>query len=159
MDNYRNKILNLNLNLSIAQVSLAFGTFLTGAFGMNLLSGLETIPYVFYLVGGIAYALRLTFSCRVGSCGMMYSFFQLRNRTMKQSPLKREKAATYLSGLFRGIDNFDVALLSFMCPRQFSWTICVTRFRQNKTLFEWAIFLKFPALFWRGNSQLRKRSN
>lgn len=54
MDNYRNKILNLNLNLSIIQVSLAFGTFLTGAFGMNLLSGMETIPYVFYLVGGIA---------------------------------------------------------------------------------------------------------
>lgn len=54
MDNYRNKILNLNLNLSIAQVSLAFGTFFTGAFGMNLLSGLETLPHVFYIVGGLA---------------------------------------------------------------------------------------------------------
>ena len=54
MDNYRNKILNLNLNLGIAQVSLAFGTFLTGAFGMNLLSGLETLPHVFYIVGGLA---------------------------------------------------------------------------------------------------------
>ena len=133
MDNYRNKILSLNLNLSIAQVSLAFGTFLTGAFGMNLLSGLETIPYVFYLVGGIAYALRLTLSCRVGSCGMMYSFFQLRNRTMKQSPLKREKAATYLSGLFRGIDNFDVDLHSILCPRPFLWTIYVTRSQRIKT--------------------------
>ena len=42
----------------------------------------------------------------------MYSFFQLRNKTMKQSPLKREKAATYLLGLFRGIDNFDVAVMT-----------------------------------------------
>ena len=31
---------------------------------------------------------------------------------MKQSPLKREKAATYLLGLFRGIDNFDVAVMT-----------------------------------------------
>lgn len=29
---------------------------------------------------------------------------------MKRSPLKREKAAKYLSGLFRGIDNFDVGV-------------------------------------------------
>lgn len=27
---------------------------------------------------------------------------------MRKSPLKRETAAKYLSGLFRGIDNFDV---------------------------------------------------
>lgn len=42
MDNYRNKILNLNLSLGIAEVSLALGTFFTGIFGMNLTSGLES---------------------------------------------------------------------------------------------------------------------
>ena len=41
---------------------------------------------------------------------MLYSFFQLKNGLMKRSPLKREKAAKYLSGLFRGIDNFDVGV-------------------------------------------------
>ena len=55
MDNYRNKILNLNLSLGIAEVSLALGTFFTSAFGMNLMSGLETTPFVFYGVTGIAY--------------------------------------------------------------------------------------------------------
>ena len=46
--------------------------------------------------------------CSACSCAMLYSFFQLRNRTMRKTPLKRETAAKYLSNLFRGIDNFDV---------------------------------------------------
>lgn len=54
MDNYRNKILNLNLNLGIAEVSIALGTFFTSVFGMNLASGLETTPYVFYGMSGMA---------------------------------------------------------------------------------------------------------
>lgn len=58
MDNYRNKILNLNLSLGIAEVSLALGTFFTSAFGMNLTSGLETTPLVFYGVSGMAYVLK-----------------------------------------------------------------------------------------------------
>ncbi len=54
MDNYRNKILNLNLSLGIAEVSIALGTFLTSVFGMNLHSGLESVNYVFYGVTGLA---------------------------------------------------------------------------------------------------------
>ena len=104
MDNYRNKILNLNLSLGIAEVSIALGTFLTSVFGMNLHSGLESVNYVFYGVTGLA-------AC---SCAMLYSFFQLRNRTMRKSPLKRETAAKYLSNLFRGIDNFDTIFMDYM---------------------------------------------
>lgn len=55
MDNYRNKILNLNLSLGIAEVSLALGTFFTGIFGMNLTSGLEATNFVFYGVAAMAY--------------------------------------------------------------------------------------------------------
>lgn len=54
MDNYRNKILNLNLSLGIAEVSIALGTFLTSVFGMNLHSGLETANYMFYGMAGLA---------------------------------------------------------------------------------------------------------
>ena len=54
MDNYRNKILNLNLSLGIAEVSLALGTFFTGIFGMNLTSGLESAHFVFYGVAAMA---------------------------------------------------------------------------------------------------------
>lgn len=104
MDNYRNKILNLNLSLGIAEVSLALGTFFTGIFGMNLTSGLESAHFVFYGVAAMA----------VCSCGALYSFFQLRNRSMRRSPLKRETAAKYLSGLFRGIDNFDTIFMDYM---------------------------------------------
>ena len=55
MDNYRNKLLKLDLNLGIAEVSLCLGTFFTSAFGMNLMSGLETKPFVFYGVSAMAY--------------------------------------------------------------------------------------------------------
>ena len=55
MDNYRNKLLKLDLNLGIAEVSLCLGTFFTSAFGMNLMSGLETKPFVFYGVTAMAY--------------------------------------------------------------------------------------------------------
>ena len=55
MDNYRTKMLHLNSSLVIAHVSLALGTFFTSAFGMNLMSGLETTPFVFYGVTGMAY--------------------------------------------------------------------------------------------------------
>lgn len=45
---------------------------------------------------------------RMGSCGLIYTYFHLQNRSIKRRPMKRETAAKYLSGLFRGIDNFDV---------------------------------------------------
>ncbi|KNB41737.1 inner membrane magnesium transporter MRS2 [Blastocystis sp. subtype 4] len=97
MDNYRNKILNLNLNLGIAEVSIALGTFFTSDWKQLRMSFMEYLEWRF-----------------ICSCAMLYSFFQLRNRTMRRSPLKRENAAKYLSSLFRGIDNFDTIFMDYM---------------------------------------------
>ena len=108
MDNYRNKILKLDLSLGIAEVSIALGTFFTSIFGMNLMSGLETTPYIFYGMSIMAYVKNNTITIRMGSCGLIYAYFHLQNQSMRRSPMKRETAAKYMSGLFRGIDNFDV---------------------------------------------------
>ena len=45
------------LKLSVLAVSLSTGTFVGGLFGMNLLSGLEATPGLFYAVSGSACAI------------------------------------------------------------------------------------------------------
>ncbi|KAL7510169.1 hypothetical protein ACHAXN_007077 [Cyclotella atomus] len=50
MDAYRNRMIRMNLYLSVGGVSLGFGTAIAGFFGMNLISGLEESPGVFEMV-------------------------------------------------------------------------------------------------------------
>ena len=67
---------------------------------MNLTSGLESAHFVFYGVAAMAQGRRQQVIESVLPVGR-YMFLQLRNRSMRRSPLKRETAAKYLSGLFR----------------------------------------------------------
>eukprot|EP00527_Entomoneis_sp_CCMP2396_P002253 CAMPEP_0198146100 /NCGR_PEP_ID=MMETSP1443-20131203/27411_1 /TAXON_ID=186043 /ORGANISM="Entomoneis sp., Strain CCMP2396" /LENGTH=425 /DNA_ID=CAMNT_0043809935 /DNA_START=437 /DNA_END=1714 /DNA_ORIENTATION=+ len=50
MAGYRNRMVRMNVHISIAGLSLAVGTTVAGFFGMNLISGLETSPFAFYYV-------------------------------------------------------------------------------------------------------------
>ncbi|KAL9187658.1 hypothetical protein ACHAXT_006036 [Thalassiosira profunda] len=50
LDAYRNRMIRMNLYLTIGGISLAFGTAVAGFFGMNLVSGLEEAEGVFELV-------------------------------------------------------------------------------------------------------------
>jgi len=52
LDNYRNRMMKVSVQMAIAAVSLSVGTVGVGLFGMNLLTGLETHPQAFWLVGG-----------------------------------------------------------------------------------------------------------
>jgi magnesium transporter len=51
---YRNRMVRMNVHLGIFGLSLAVGTTLSGFFGMNLVSGLEESPMMFYYVVGAA---------------------------------------------------------------------------------------------------------
>ncbi len=64
MSAYRNYLIHKELQLSIAGVTVAIPTFIVGAFGMNLTSGLEETMNVFWpmtalslVAGGLAYRL------------------------------------------------------------------------------------------------------
>jgi len=64
MSAYRNYLIHKELQLSIAGVTVAIPTFIVGAFGMNLTSGLEDTMNVFWpmtalslVAGGLAYRL------------------------------------------------------------------------------------------------------
>jgi len=47
MDANRNRMIRMNLNLTIGGISLAFATTVAGFFGMNITSGYETMPHAF----------------------------------------------------------------------------------------------------------------
>lgn len=53
LDLLRNRILRFELVLSISSSVLGMGAFVTGAFGMNLLNGLEVHPKMFYTVTAV----------------------------------------------------------------------------------------------------------
>ncbi|KAJ1661991.1 magnesium ion transporter [Coemansia sp. RSA 1646] len=55
LDSQRNSLLLLEIRLTILTVGLSTGTFITGLFGMNLLSTLESHPEAFYVVSCIAF--------------------------------------------------------------------------------------------------------
>ncbi|KAL0477497.1 mitochondrial inner membrane magnesium transporter [Acrasis kona] len=48
LDSIRNRMIQLELRLSIASLSLTSGTLVAGLFGMNLMSHLENNPFAFY---------------------------------------------------------------------------------------------------------------
>ncbi|KAL7566746.1 hypothetical protein ACA910_017794 [Epithemia clementina (nom. ined.)] len=50
LDNYRNRLVKVNVHIAIAGLSLAIGTTAAGFFGMNLISGFENTPGAFYIV-------------------------------------------------------------------------------------------------------------
>ena len=55
LDEYRNRLITINVHAAMATVGLAVSTSIAGFFGMNLYSGLEevtTFPLFWYVVGG-----------------------------------------------------------------------------------------------------------
>lgn len=54
LDAMRNRVLRLDVLLNLGAVSVGVGGLVAGAFGMNLLSGLEEDPMAFWVVSGLA---------------------------------------------------------------------------------------------------------
>jgi len=51
LDTTRNHLMRMNLNMALATVAFAGGGFIGSMFGMNLESGLEHHPTMFYVMG------------------------------------------------------------------------------------------------------------
>ncbi|KAI3614612.1 hypothetical protein CBS9595_003883 [Malassezia furfur] len=62
LDSNRNRILSMELRIGIVTLGFTMATFIAGLFGMNLVSGLETHPYAFYVTVGVSTALALIVS-------------------------------------------------------------------------------------------------
>lgn len=62
LDSNRNRILSMELRIGIITLGFTMATFIAGLFGMNLVSGLETHPYAFYVTVGASTLLALVVS-------------------------------------------------------------------------------------------------
>jgi len=84
----RNKIMNYNLHMAIAAVSIGTCSACAGIFGMNLTSGIEEHPYAFYLATGTMIAAAGTFQLSLSK--------QLFGRDLN---LKLRKQASRIQGM------------------------------------------------------------
>ncbi|KAI9009579.1 Mg2+ transporter protein cora-like protein, partial [Gaertneriomyces semiglobifer] len=60
LDSRRNQLINYELKATVATVSLSAGSVMVGMFGMNLISGLEATPGVFWGVAGLVVVVATT---------------------------------------------------------------------------------------------------
>lgn len=61
LDAMRNRVLRLDIYLNLGAVSVASGGLIAGAFGMNLLSGMEESPIAFWAVSASAVVTSVIF--------------------------------------------------------------------------------------------------
>ncbi|XP_057831663.1 mitochondrial inner membrane magnesium transporter mrs2 isoform X3 [Cryptomeria japonica] len=95
LDTTRNKIIRTNLFISMASLSLTSATVPAGFFGMNLVSGLESAPSVFYIIVGATSAS----SIFVG-LGLLFVFRKFLDN-------RRAQDLAALQDLLSHIDDID----------------------------------------------------
>ncbi|WFD45299.1 Inner membrane magnesium transporter MRS2 [Malassezia psittaci] len=62
LDSSRNRLLSMDLRISIVTLGFTIATFIAGLFGMNLVSGFEEHPYAFYVATAVAAAVAFVVS-------------------------------------------------------------------------------------------------
>jgi hypothetical protein len=107
MDNYRNRIIRANLGISIASLGTSSAVVMASLFGMNLVSGLEDHPSMFYW----ACAASLTFS---GS--LVYHAVQTVRATPAESAVTGMTPARF-HGVIDADDDLQDILLASMRQR------------------------------------------
>jgi len=99
---YRNRMIKLNVHLQIATLSVGFGTATAGFFGMNLVTGYESVPGVFGNVilfsgvGGILLA---------GIC-----LNHLSGSAMKRRAAQRQEEINTLTGALSDMSALDYTI-------------------------------------------------
>jgi len=76
LDEYRNRLITINVHAAMATVGLAVSTSIAGFFGMNLYSGLEevtSVPLFWYVMGGATLVGQPSMRRRFGKRQRMWS--------------------------------------------------------------------------------------
>ena len=106
IDAHRNRLIEMNVNLSIVAVCLASSTTIAGFFGMNVISGYEESFFAFP-----------TILCGSGALGISIGVWCLRYLSKSQSTAeaqKRQQDIEKMSSVLRYIDHVSVSLSSFV---------------------------------------------
>jgi len=80
LDAYRNRMIRMNLYLSMGGISLAFGTAVAGFFGMNVINGMEQTEGIFE---AIVLGSTLTGGLFLGACASYVDGSRMQRRTLE----------------------------------------------------------------------------
>ncbi|KAK8792890.1 hypothetical protein WA158_005054 [Blastocystis sp. Blastoise] len=104
LDNKRNKLLSVNLKLSIAQLALSTGSLFGAVFGMNLINGFEASPYAFWFVSG---AIGMT------ALSIYYiTIFKVNFSSKRNS--KFDIDMKFVQNIFKDVNNIELSYLEWM---------------------------------------------
>lgn len=102
LDAYRNRMLRMNLYLSIAGIGIGTSTAVAGFYGMNLISGLEESPNAFGYVVGTTTTLGMI----IGAGCISY----ISGSSMRKRTLKRLNEITLIDGSLAHMTSIDYAI-------------------------------------------------
>jgi len=105
---YRNRLVRMNVHLSIVAVATGMTTAITGLFGMNLLHGLEESKFAFSLITGGSLTLAIVVA------GTYSSF--LRRRVLQQRATERQAEIQTFINALSDMDALDYTVKKMILP-------------------------------------------
>jgi magnesium transporter len=102
LSGYRNRMVQMNVHLSIAALSLGLSTTVAGFFGMNLLHGLES--------SNIAFGYVVFFSCTSSLLTWMWALNHLSGTKMRRRAKQRLDEMETLTGALSDMSALDHTL-------------------------------------------------
>ena len=102
LDSYRNRMIRMNVYLSITGIGMGMSTAVAGFFGMNLISGLEESPIAFHYVVFTTTAMGILLGA---GCVSYISGSSMRKRT-----LEGLNEITLIDGALSHMGSIDYAI-------------------------------------------------
>jgi hypothetical protein len=102
LSSYRNRMIRMNLYITISGLSLGISTAFAGFFGMNLINGLESHPAAFQVV--------IAATCLTGAAVSAICFSYVSGSTMQQRAKQRLIEIQTLNNALSDMDALDVTI-------------------------------------------------
>jgi EF-hand domain pair len=102
LSSYRNRMIRMNLYISITGLSLGISTAIAGFFGMNLINGLESHPSAFQVV--------IAATCFAGAAVSATCFSYVSGVTMQKRAKQRLTEIQTLNSALSDMDALDVTI-------------------------------------------------
>lgn len=102
LSSYRNRMIRMNLYITISGLSLGISTTIAGFFGMNLVNGFESHPSAFQVV--------IAATCLTGAAVSIFCFNFVSGNTMQNRARQRLNEIQTLNNALSDMDALDVTI-------------------------------------------------
>lgn len=142
LSSYRNRMIRMNLYMSISGLSLGIGTAIAGFFGMNLVSGIEMHPTAFYMV--------ITGTTLTGAIVAASCFNFVSGKTMQNRAETRLNEIETLTNALSDMNALDVTIKKLLLDKsgmgEHEFHENLKQARESGTVTEAEVQLLFSAL-------------